>query len=118
MWPWCSKFIRSRAGENFHRKGRSHGPQRVVHEGVALTRRNIDLGVPDVDSLGVLRAEHTHDSVGNIAADFEGRVSAIVRYHGPAQQEELNISAKQHRSDVRHDSQERDYRDDRNNDCR
>ena len=56
--------------------------------------------------------------VGTIAADFEGRVSAFVLHHRPAQQEELNVTAKQHRSDVRHGSQERDYRDDRNNDCR
>ena len=118
LWPGRTKFIRSCAGENFYRVGRSNRAQRVVHKGVVLTRRNIDLHIPDVDSLGVLRAKHTDHSVVTIAADLEGRISAIVLDHRPTQQEELNITAKQHRSDVRHGSQERSDRDDCNDDRR
>ncbi len=118
LWPRRTKFLRSCAGEHFYRVGRSNRAQRVVHEGVVLTRRNIDLHIPDIDSLGVLRAEYTDDSIGTIAADLEGRISAIVLDHRPAQQEELNITAKQHRSDVRHRSQERNDRDDRKDERR
>ncbi len=118
LWPRRTKFLRSCAGEHFYRVGRSNRAQRVVHEGVVLTRRNIDLHIPDIDSLGVLRAEYTDDSIGTIAADLEGRISAIVLDHRPAQQEELNITAKQHRSDIRHGPQERSDRDDRKDDRR
>jgi len=118
LWPRCTKFLRSRAGENLYRIGRSNCAQRVVHEGVVLTWRNIDLRIPDVDSLGVLRAEHTDDSFGTIAADLEGRIGAIVLDHRPSQQEELNITAKQHCPDVRHGSEEGNDRDDCNNDRR
>ena len=104
LWPGRTKFIRSCAGENFYRVGRSNRAQRVVHEGVVRTRRNIDLHIADVDSLRVLRAKHTDDSVCTIAADLEGRISAIFLDHRPAQQEELNITAKQHCSYVRHGS--------------
>ena len=116
--PRRTKFIRSCAGEHFYRVGRSNRAQRVVHKGVVLTRRNIDLHIADVDSLGVLCAKYTDHSVRTIAADLEGRISAIVLDHRPAQQQELDITAKQHRSDVRHGSQERRDRDDCNDDRR